>query len=93
MITVRSKPTPCPAGCGYVIDSTTGMTDPRAVPAEGDFSLCINCGSYLTYTKDLTMRVFTHEELIDLEPTLRKTLHDVHETWFWAIKGGKHDQA
>lgn len=45
--------------CGYGLDRVTGPT----VPKEGDFSLCINCGSLNIFNADLTLRQPNDEEI------------------------------
>lgn len=85
-MTQRTEPAKCPAGCGYILDAVTGVSG-ADTPREGDFSLCAKCGSFLKYEKGLTLREFTHDELVDLDTKTRKMLHDTHAAWTYAVKG------
>jgi NAD-dependent SIR2 family protein deacetylase len=54
----------CPK-CGYKMDRTTGAFE-DAQPMEGDISMCLACGSPAIFRKDLTIRIPTEEEALDL---------------------------
>lgn len=59
--------------CGYAMDRAAPMGGRRAVPEEGDLSICINCAA--PYTREgNAWRAMTKQEVIDLPPKLRSDL-------------------
>ena len=65
----------CPS-CGYVMELTTGVCGAR-VPADGDVSVCLNCGHLSLFDARKALRDPTPEELADLRqsdawPTIRR---------------------
>lgn len=46
-MSVRMAPWMC-WRCGYTMDSATSMSKSRKAPAEGDASMCLNCGALYT---------------------------------------------
>lgn len=60
----EGRPLPC---CGYLVDAYQGLSDPSAEPAQGDLSVCINCGALLLFTDDdYGVRQFTPAEFEQL---------------------------
>lgn len=55
MKTTRTAPQACPV-CSYLVDSHSGAYE-EVVPAEGDFSLCIQCGAILRFGPTLQLSV------------------------------------
>lgn len=44
----------CPY-CGHKLNGATHPKDPELLPREGDLSLCVTCGGFLQYNKDLSV--------------------------------------
>ena len=36
--------------CGYAIDAASGVINSKAIPKEGDISICLNCGHIYVQT-------------------------------------------
>jgi len=52
----------CPR-CGYKSDCVSPAFGPKAhVPVEGDLTMCLNCGQFAYFTKELALRLPTEEE-------------------------------
>ena len=49
---IRSNICPC---CGFESDAATAPQNESLIPKEGDLSLCIKCGGFLQYGKDLIL--------------------------------------
>ena len=63
----------CPS-CGYQFDSATALENPDAKPKPGDLSICLNCGEWLTFADDLTVRLLESKEFQALPHHIRKRL-------------------
>ena len=59
----------CPDGkCPICKDKVTGVaSDDGQKPIEGDLSVCANCGGYLIFQNDLTVRALDKEQLRRIE--------------------------
>lgn len=81
-MTVRVSGNKCPS-CGKFLDMATAVNDPRAelAPTAGDLSMCISCGTFLQYKEDMSYRIFTHDEIVDLDTETRSQLFKAHEVW------------
>jgi len=55
------KETKCPH-CGYLMDSSENMTGTRDIEP-GDFSICLNCGHPLVYTRAMGLRSASEVDL------------------------------
>jgi hypothetical protein len=55
----------CPQ-CNYRLDGATVAHGDDTIPAEGDNSICLNCGQGLKYQADLSLRKATAQEIRDL---------------------------
>lgn len=53
--------TACPI-CQTVLDAAAGNVDDPG-PTENDLSVCLYCGGYLVFNKDLTIRALNPSEL------------------------------
>jgi hypothetical protein len=71
----------CPV-CGSQHEAVTGMSDPRAAPSVGDYSVCIYCGTFLRFGPGLVpaeltvedVAALTDQERIDLQRARRAVL-------------------
>lgn len=61
---MRVPASACPK-CGAVLDAATEVSR-RGPPREGDFTVCIECLSLLTFEAGLTLRRLTEEEFAGL---------------------------
>lgn len=59
------KPTLCPC-CGYLMDRASHPTDGARRPNPGDYSLCISCGSLLSFNADFSLSKTPAEEEANL---------------------------
>ncbi len=57
----------CPP-CGYEMDTASPAGGGGAIPEEGDFTMCINCGATLRFNADLTLRSATLADIETLDP-------------------------
>lgn len=58
----------CPA-CGYVMDCVTVAEGEDAIPRPGDISMCLSCGAFLNFDRDLYYQLANEQELKeDLSP-------------------------
>jgi hypothetical protein len=65
MRTTEIEQDPCPF-CGHMLDRVTaGPENPEAVPQEGDFTLCIQCGGLLVFDERVRVRPPTNEEQVE----------------------------
>lgn len=55
----------CPT-CSYSMNAATNLGG-EAMPTPGSFSLCLNCGEFLRFADDLSLRVCAGRELELLE--------------------------
>lgn len=55
----------CP-NCKMAIDHATSLDNSSALPAHGDYSLCIECGCILIYNKKMNVIKANGSELLDL---------------------------
>jgi hypothetical protein len=64
--TDRHLPLSACTNCGHVTNCATGVdeTNDDLVPSAGSFTICIHCGHIMAFTKDLTLRNLTAEEVI-----------------------------
>ena len=58
--------------CGYKFDCAMGTGSQR--PRPGDYSVCLKCGEIYTYQPDMTMRVPTLMELMELDAETSRQL-------------------
>lgn len=61
----------CP-NCSYKIDAassaiTLNVYEPKQLPAVNDFSICLNCGRWLMFNDDLTVRIAPIDECTQLK--------------------------
>jgi hypothetical protein len=56
----------CPV-CGHLLDSHSAVEDHGKRPEDGDFSVCLACGSVLRYGADLKLSPSSLEEAEDDE--------------------------
>ena len=54
---------PC---CGYEVDSASDVEGTDAVPKKDDATICLNCGAWLRFNKDLSTRFFDPDDIFDL---------------------------
>jgi hypothetical protein len=73
-------PSPCPS-CGVVLDAAT-HTDEDKNPKPGDLCLCINCGNWQQFDKDLR-RIPASQELLDYAAKDQRT-QAIKLAWFLA---------
>jgi len=61
----RKQNLPC---CGYEVDDVSSIYQKDAVPEPGDFSICLNCGSWLRFTEDAaTLRTIEVSDWLELD--------------------------
>lgn len=54
----------CPY-CKHKLDAATeAFGDKDTLPMPGDVSVCIKCGGFLRYTKDMSLRKLEHDEFV-----------------------------
>lgn len=63
---IQTKPVTCPA-CKTQMDGATPVGRDKAVPKEGDFSVCIYCGFPGIFTAGLDLRGPTPEEWAEID--------------------------
>jgi hypothetical protein len=63
----------CP-GCTCTIDANTALDGSGAGPEPGDASVCIRCGSLLTF--DAELRIHALADVSTLDPEVRRQLLD-----------------
>jgi RNase P subunit RPR2 len=61
----------CPK-CATPLTAALGITAKQAMPREGDYSICAYCHAPLTYRADLTLRLATESELVELRALLKQ---------------------
>lgn len=71
--TTRHQASACPS-CGYVMDASTAVTDPNAVPKPGDLTICIKCGTPLQYGPGLMLQKLSAETWENLDPATTRML-------------------
>ena len=60
----------CPA-CGYKVDTHAAPTDAESRgPIENDISICLSCGAWNKFDKDLNIIPFTEEDKNNASPEL-----------------------
>lgn len=52
----------CPT-CNSRFDSSAPIKNKLSIPKEGDPSICLYCGAWLTFNKDLSLREITEKDL------------------------------
>lgn len=52
--------------CGYLLNKTANPFS-DALPAEGDFTMCVGCGNFLVFGKDLKLRLPSSLEASEIE--------------------------
>lgn len=62
--------------CGYTFDTSTSAYGKDKTPAEGDLSICLNCGGAMMLDSG-RWRSMTFDEIVDLDPTERAQLFKV----------------
>ncbi len=64
----------CPS-CGQNLDAATAV-DPldKARPKPGDYSVCLDCTSFLRFTDDYTVRLMTEAEVASMDDENRNLL-------------------
>lgn len=67
--TTLHREAPCPA-CSHPLDAA-GDPGGRGSPDGGDVSVCINCGAFLTFNPDLTLRLVSLFEIGELPDDVR----------------------
>lgn len=60
----------CP-NCNAQLDDATNLDDESLRPKPGDVSCCIKCAAVLEYQDDMTLRVLSSDELLDLPDDVR----------------------
>lgn len=70
----------CPH-CGKELNAATNVDGEGGSPSEGDISLCIGCGGFLTFNKDLTVRELSYDDVVDLKPEERSELFRAKAAW------------
>jgi len=63
----------CPE-CGCKLDAATFVADESIKPEPGDFSVCIDCGSFMVFDDDMRLEHFPDEKLLELEDKHRLEL-------------------
>ena len=58
-------PSAC-TNCGEPNDRASSVGVESAMPAPGDFSLCIYCGHLMAFADDLTLRNLTDAETVEI---------------------------
>lgn len=53
----------CPT-CGTKLDAAASPDG--ATPNAGDFTICVECGEWMRFNDDLTLRSFTKKDVVDL---------------------------
>ena len=61
----KIKETECPV-CKYKLNDATTAVGENTTPREGDISVCIGCAEVLIFTKDLSVRLATISDLLDI---------------------------
>lgn len=71
---------PCPA-CGHMLDSVSAINpeDDGELPAEGDISICIGCGSILAIGPNLEYLIPSAEFLKDVDDSTMGELTEIQE--------------
>ena len=67
--------TECPQ-CGHRINAASTLSDDGrfAHPHAGDTTVCMDCGAWLVFRDDLSMRLMTADEKVGLEELERQAL-------------------
>jgi len=52
--------------CKKLVDGATAISDPKARPHKGDFTICIYCGHVMIFDKGLTLRDLTDVEMVEI---------------------------
>jgi hypothetical protein len=68
----------CPF-CGKQIDCATNTDDQKTEPTPGDFSLCMDCGEWLTFDDHLKVRKPTDEEYLEIAED--KDMRKIRDCW------------
>jgi len=69
----RHKAQPCPY-CNYTLNVCTKIEDENVKPAEGDYSICFNCASFLMFDGELALITMSAEDIGDMDDENRTTL-------------------
>lgn len=69
--TTRHTETRCQV-CGHVLDASSSVDG--AIPKPGDISVCIDCGTILTFDGSLRLRIATDGEVAQLHEAEAKRL-------------------
>lgn len=64
--TTRTPDQECPC-CHYVMDAHSPLDNGPATPGEGDISICLRCGSFLVFNKDLQLAVAQEKDLDEIK--------------------------
>jgi hypothetical protein len=75
----------CP-NCKYSFTAHTDITNEIAKPTEGDYTICINCGSVLLYQKD-TLKLMTEEEIDNLPWGIKDSIGILKVAWREVTRG------
>lgn len=62
----------CPT-CGNILDGASHFYNPlsETMPKANDLAVCVYCGSFLTYTASLCLRLLTPDEIVALSDSAR----------------------
>jgi len=71
----RLKDTVCP-NCDAKLNDATNVGDDSLRPEPGDLSACIKCAAALTYQDDMTLRMLSADEFLELPDDVRLELAD-----------------
>lgn len=74
MLHTNIPPTTCPK-CG--LDCQTASHPGGATPSPGDLALCFHCGTLLTFTDTLELRLMTPDEEADIPADAAEILSDM----------------
>ncbi len=69
----RHKAQPCPY-CNHTLNACTTIECENVKPAEGDYSICFNCASFLMFDGELKLTTMTQEDIGNMDDENRRTL-------------------
>lgn len=66
--------------CGYPLGGTSPVTEPGAVPKDGDASICVYCGAVAAFNDDGTLRRPTADEMREFlaDDVIRQAVRSVN---------------
>lgn len=69
----------CPV-CNALLNSARDALGDEPAPVEGDLSVCAYCTSFLVFMEDMSLKLLTDEETLDLPKELVDVMKDLRDT-------------